>query len=59
MDKLENKMKARCQVGNKAMETKLANTLRGNERKKRKDRYAKLNRGRWLTARLTARGKEW
>ena len=46
MDKLENKMKARCQVGNKAMKTKLANTLRGNERKKRKDRYAKLNRGR-------------
>ena len=32
--KLENKTKARCQVGNKAMKTKLTNTLRGKERKK-------------------------
>ena len=43
---MENKTKARCQLGNKAMKTKLMNMLRGNERKKRKDRYAKLNRGR-------------
>ena len=41
--KLENKSKARCQMGNKAMKTKLANMLRGKERK---NRYAKLNRGR-------------
>jgi len=34
------------QVGNKAMITKLTNILRGKERKKRKNRYAKLNRGR-------------
>ena len=44
--KLENKAKASCQVGNKAMKTKLTNILRGRERKKRKNRYAKLNRGR-------------
>ena len=30
---------------NKAMKIKLANILRGKERKKRKNRYAKLNRG--------------
>ena len=33
-------------MGNKAMKTKLTNMLRGRERKKRKNRYAKLNRGR-------------
>ena len=31
--KLENKTKARCQVGNEAMETKVTNMLRGKERK--------------------------
>ena len=36
MHKLENKTKVRCQVGNKAMKTKLTNMLRGKERKKRK-----------------------
>ena len=41
--KLENRTKARCQLENKAMEIKLTNTLRGKERK---NRYAKLNRGR-------------
>ena len=41
--KLENKIKARCQLGNKAMKIELTNTLRG---KKRKNRYAKLNKGR-------------
>ena len=41
--KLENKTKARCQMGNKAMKTKLTNMLRGKERK---NTYAKLNRGR-------------
>ena len=40
---MENKTKARCQVGNKAMKTKLTNMLRGKERK---NRYAKLNKGR-------------
>ena len=40
---LENKTKTRCQVGNKAMKTKLTNMLRRKERKE--DRYAKLNRG--------------
>ena len=35
-----------CQLGNKAMKIKLTNMLRGKERKKRKNRYAKLNRGR-------------
>ena len=43
---LENKTKARCQFGNKAMKIKLTNMLRGKERKKRKNRFAKLNRGR-------------
>ena len=43
---MENKTNVRCQVGNKAMKTKLTNMLRGKERKKRKNRYAKLNRGR-------------
>ena len=33
---MENKTKARCQVGNKAMKTNLTNMLRGKERKKRK-----------------------
>ena len=33
-------------MGNKAMKTKLINMLRGKIRKKRKNRYAKLNRGR-------------
>ena len=43
--KLENKTKARCQVGNKAMKTKLTIMLRGNEeRKERID--MQLNRGR-------------
>ena len=32
--KLENKANARCQVGNKAVKTKLTNILRGKERKK-------------------------
>ena len=34
--KLENKTKARCQVGNKAMKTKLTNMLGGKGRNKRK-----------------------
>ena len=35
------------QLGNKAMKTELTNMLRGKEkRKERKNRYAKLNRGR-------------
>jgi len=33
-------------VGNKAMKTKLTNILMGKERKRRKNRYEKLNRGR-------------
>jgi len=32
----KNKTKARFQVGNKAMKTKLTNMLRGKERKKRR-----------------------
>ena len=32
--KLENKTKARCQVGNKAMKTKVTHMLRGKKRKK-------------------------
>ena len=31
-----------CQMGNKATKVKLTNILRGKERKKRKNRYAKL-----------------
>ena len=31
--KMKNKIKARCQVGNKAMKAKLTNMLRGKERK--------------------------
>ena len=46
MHKLENKTKARYEMENKAMKTKLTNMLRGKERKKRKKGYAKLNRGR-------------
>ena len=46
MHKLENKTKARCQLGTKAMKIKLTNMLRGKEREERKNRYAKLNRGR-------------
>ena len=34
-------------MGNKSVKTKLTNMLRGKERKKIKNRYAKLNRGRW------------
>ena len=42
---MENKTKARCQLGNKSMKIKLTNMLRGKERKKkRKNRYAKLYR---------------
>ena len=33
-------------MGNIAMKIKLANMLKGKEKKKRKNRYAKLNRGR-------------
>ena len=33
---MENNTKARCQVGNKAMKTKLTNILKGKERKKAK-----------------------
>ena len=39
---MENKTKAKCQLGNKAMKIKLTNMLRGKERK---NRYARLNRG--------------
>ena len=46
MHKLENKTKARCQLVNKEMKIKLTNMLRGKEREERKNRYAKLNRGR-------------
>ena len=35
-----------CHVGSKAVKTKLINMLRGKEIKKRKNRYAKLNKGR-------------
>jgi len=36
--KLEIKNKTRCQVGNKAMKTKLTNILRAKERKQKKER---------------------
>jgi len=42
---VENKTKARCQLGNKAMKTKQTNMLRGKGRNKRKTRYAKLDIG--------------
>ena len=42
----KKKTEAQCQLGNKAMKIKLTNMLRGKERRKRKNRYAKLNRGR-------------
>ena len=44
---MENKGKARCKLGNKVMKIKLTSMLRGKERKKRQNRYAKLNRGRY------------
>ena len=34
---MENKAKPRCQVGNKAMKTKLTNMLRGKKRKEKVD----------------------
>ena len=40
---VKNKAKARCQLGNTATKTKLTNILREKERK---NKYAKLNRGR-------------
>ena len=45
---MENKTKARCQLGNKAMELKQTNMLRGKKRKeeRKKNRYAMLNIGR-------------
>ena len=51
---MENKTKARCQLGNKAMKIKLTNMLvcwevcweERRKRKERMNRYAKLNRGR-------------
>ena len=49
MHKLENKTKARGQLGSKATKTKLTNMLTGKEREKRKNRYAKLNRDRGRT----------
>ena len=54
---MENETKARCQVGNKAMKTKLTNMLRGKERKKG---YAKLNRVKWkrlYTLKINCKGK--
>ena len=43
---------------NKAMKVKLTNMLRQNERKKRKNRYRKLNRGRDLyTLKINCKGK--
>ena len=44
--KKKKKTKARCQVRKKAMKTKRTNMLTGKERKKRKNGYAKLNKGR-------------
>ena len=41
-----NKTKPKCQEENKSMKIKITNILRGKERKKRKNKYAKLNRGR-------------
>ena len=38
--------KAQVENKTKVMKTKLTNMLRGKERKKRNNRYAKLNRGR-------------
>ena len=38
--------KLKCQLVNKAMQIKLTSMLRGKERKKGKNRYAQLNRGR-------------
>ena len=40
------KTEARYQGGKEEVKIKLTNMLRGKERKRRKNRYAKLNRGR-------------
>ena len=49
-------------MGNKAMKIKVTNMLIGKETNERKNRYAKLNRGRKRRfvsiKKLTARGKE-
>ena len=42
---MENKIKARCQLVNKAMKTKQTNK-HGEKKKKRKNRNAKSHRGR-------------
>ena len=39
---MENKTKARCRVGNKAMKTNLTNMLRGKERKERIDMQSQI-----------------
>ena len=43
---LSTNSKTKLKVGNKEMKTKLTNMSKGKERNKRKNRYAKLNRGR-------------
>ena len=44
--KLENKTRAQCQLGNKALKLKVTTLLRGEERKKQKKGYAKVDKGR-------------
>ena len=46
-------------MGNKAVKTKLTNMLRGKERKKRKNRYAKLeaNKEDLYTLKINCKGK--
>ena len=63
MHKLENKIKARCQVGNKAMKRELTNMLRGKERKKRKEEQTCIVKQRqmnkiYIQERLTAKKQE-
>ena len=57
---MKNKTKARCQVGTKAMKTKLTDMLRVKERKK--VQICKVNlrliKKIYIREKLTARGKE-
>ena len=57
---MENKTKARCQVGNKALKRKLTNMLRGKERKKEQICKVKQRQIKkiYIHERLTARGKK-
>ena len=54
---MDSKTKARCQVGNKAMRTKLTNMLRGKERKKEQIYRVEVNEEDLYTLKINCKGK--